>query len=813
MKKRFLAGALAAVLVLTAGCARAGSRDDPAPTKPTAAPTEPVRTEALQGTVTTTGAADDAGFTSTEAATTSTEPACPVKRQTTTWTAADGEHTSAPTEPVPAPTEPVRRVTLQDALAAVQPATHYDWADSLPRMDGSTSTIPLEAGIRAALFGTSIAEAETQVKHSTTWGSFYNLIEGRCDLIFSVPLSAKQITEAREKNIELEMTKVAAEGFVFVVNAKNPVNALSQQQLRDIYSGKITNWAQVGGNDAAIVAYQRNEDSGSQNFMHTFMGDTPLMDPLTSAQFTPDGMGSLMDAVASYDNAENAIGYSVYAYAADMYGNGNEIKFIHVDGVAPNKATMSDGSYPLLSYNYAVYNKATAADAPLRKLVEWIATDEGQRAVKAAGYVPLRPVGEAEETAIRLYSAVGTGPEKPANHTVPAYYYTLQDNEYACVSALKNEKLKAEISAFVEKSTADMKKGHESEITSSYTRLECINGYMSVNVCAFGDERFDHRVAIYDLVAGKRIAFSDLFYQGEAFVDRVNAQVQRAFWEKTNYMEAMGEGAGPGAIKREFIGLPAGYDAFTLTSVQFPADNFYVYDPNSFSVSLCELGDKMAMRDLRDMQGVFDDRVTVEKRMWKENGWDVMEALLPDNHAVELLDVTHYDAAVAEKVNESMRTLCRDSLNTEAMEQWLADTYGLHGLFREADRIDLSVLGDRYFLFTSSMLYVASDGWKNLDFGVIRLFDKETGEAVPYTALLKDGWETHSRWTAGGPYTRGEDDAESQSIAVPSLSDASLYYLITQEGETWRLTFGLRHPDLPSVTAEVPAEYVNWELN
>lgn len=141
----------------------------------------------------------------------------------------------------------------------------------------------------------------------------------------------------------------------------------------------------MGGHDAPIVAYQRNETSGSQNFMHTFMADTTLMDPLTSAAHTPASMGQLMDAVAVYDNAEYAIGYSVYAYAADMYGNGNENKFIHVDGVEPTKATMADDSYPLLSCNYAVYDAATPADSSLRKPVDRLTTDEGQRAVQAAG--------------------------------------------------------------------------------------------------------------------------------------------------------------------------------------------------------------------------------------------------------------------------------------------------------------------------------------------------------------------------------------------------------------------------------------------
>ena len=218
---------------------------------------------------------------------------------------------------------------------------------NLPKMDGSTSTIPLEGGIIAKLFDVTQEVAEANVVHSTTYGSFDNLIKGNCDIIFSTPLSEKQYDNAKKANVELVEVPIVYEGFVFVVNAKNPVETLTQQQIKDIYSGKITNWKEVGGNDAEIVAYQRNETSGSQNYMKEFMKDSNLMEPKTS--FLPASMVGLMDAVAYYDNAENAIGYSVYAYAADMYGNGNEIKFIKVDGVEPTKATMASGEYPLLN--------------------------------------------------------------------------------------------------------------------------------------------------------------------------------------------------------------------------------------------------------------------------------------------------------------------------------------------------------------------------------------------------------------------------------------------------------------------------------
>lgn len=142
--------------------------------------------------------------------------------------------------------------------------------ENLPKMDGSTSLIPLEAGVRAALCGISMEEATKQVAHTTTHDSFYHLLNKEVDLIFSVPISDEQKKAAQEQGIELEQVPIAKEGFVFVVNAENPVDSLTQQQLRDIYSGRITNWKEVGGKDQEIIAYQRNWDSGSQNYMTTF---------------------------------------------------------------------------------------------------------------------------------------------------------------------------------------------------------------------------------------------------------------------------------------------------------------------------------------------------------------------------------------------------------------------------------------------------------------------------------------------------------------------------------------------------------------
>ncbi len=306
------------------------------------------------------------------------------------------------------PTPPIEEDLPEDPVVEIDSEVKY-WTENMPKMDGSTSLIPLEAGIRSALLDISVEEATAQVTHTTTHDSFYNLLNEAVDLIFSVPISEDQAKVAADRNIALEQVAVAKEGFVFVVNAKNPVESLTQEQLRDIYSGKITNWKEVGGNDEEIIAYQRNQDSGSQNYMTKFMGDTPLMD--APIEKRPGSMSGLMDVIAVNDYAEQSIGYSVYAYAADMYGNGDEIKFLAIDGVAPNKATMASGEYPLLSENFAIFRASEAEDSPVRKLCDWIVSDEGQTAVASAGYVTVRDIGVdyAELEAAAAYSGVGSG--------------------------------------------------------------------------------------------------------------------------------------------------------------------------------------------------------------------------------------------------------------------------------------------------------------------------------------------------------------------------------------------------------------------
>lgn len=178
---------------------------------------------------------------------------------------------------------------------------------------------------------------------------------------------------------------LAGDALVFIVNEENPVQSLTQQQLRDIYAGKITNWKEVGGADAAIVAFQRREDSGSQTlFQKLLIQGGELMDAPT--ELAPTMMDELVDDIAEYNNSANAIGFSVYYYISEMYSKPG-LRLLAVDGVTPSNHTIADQSYPLCNEFYAAIRQDSAADSPERKVYDWLSTDAGRACVEQSGYV------------------------------------------------------------------------------------------------------------------------------------------------------------------------------------------------------------------------------------------------------------------------------------------------------------------------------------------------------------------------------------------------------------------------------------------
>lgn len=259
-------------------------------------------------------------------------------------------------------------------------------SEPLPVMDGATALYPLYSAIAQATYPKKTYDPyDSEVMVNTTPEAYENLINGKVDLIFVNEPSKNQLQRAKAKGVELQLTPIGKEAFVFFVNQKNEVDGLTLQEIKDIYSGKITNWKEVGGKNEPIRAYQRPEDSGSQTALQSLMGDTPIMDP--PRENVASGMGEIINEVAQYRNFENAIGYTFRYYSQEMVGN-KEIKLLSVNGVPPTKETIRSGEYPITGEFYIV---TAGTDNPnVQKLIDWVLSPQGQKLIEKVGYVPIQ---------------------------------------------------------------------------------------------------------------------------------------------------------------------------------------------------------------------------------------------------------------------------------------------------------------------------------------------------------------------------------------------------------------------------------------
>ncbi|MDB6123430.1 MAG: Phosphate binding protein [Pedosphaera sp.] len=175
--------------------------------------------------------------------------------------------------------------------------------------------------------------------------------------------------------------KVALDGLSVYVHNDNPVKELTLEQLQGIFTGKIKNWKEVGGNDAAIHVYSRENSSGSYEFFkeHVLKGQ----DFAASAQ-TQQGTAILLQSIA---RDKEGIGYGGAAYGGGARALGVK-KDASSKAVEPNEETVVNGTYPIWRYLYNYVNPALDK-GEIQSYLNWIRSAEGQKIVKDVGYYPL----------------------------------------------------------------------------------------------------------------------------------------------------------------------------------------------------------------------------------------------------------------------------------------------------------------------------------------------------------------------------------------------------------------------------------------
>ncbi len=175
--------------------------------------------------------------------------------------------------------------------------------------------------------------------------------------------------------------KVALDGISVYVNSNNPVTELTVAQIGDIFTGKIKNWKEVGGKDAPITLYSRENSSGTYEFFKEHV--LAKQDFAASAQTMP-GTAAVLQAVAK---DEGGIGYG-----GAGYGAGAKHLLVKRDAaspaVEPGESTVQSGTYPISRALYIYVNPKIETGA-IADYLKWIVSDEGQKVVKDVGYFAL----------------------------------------------------------------------------------------------------------------------------------------------------------------------------------------------------------------------------------------------------------------------------------------------------------------------------------------------------------------------------------------------------------------------------------------
>lgn len=194
--------------------------------------------------------------------------------------------------------------------------------------------------------------------------------EGRCD----IGLSSRSLKD-EEKAKGLEETTLALDGIALVVNPENPVSDLDLETISKIYTGEISNWKDVGGNDSDIVLIGREAGSGTRDGFESITYTTD------KCQYRQE-LTSTGDVIATVASNPNAIGYASLSAVKDS------VKALKVAGVAPSEETVKDGSYVVQRPFVLVTVKDKALSENAKKFMEFVTSKSANDIISGAGVVP-----------------------------------------------------------------------------------------------------------------------------------------------------------------------------------------------------------------------------------------------------------------------------------------------------------------------------------------------------------------------------------------------------------------------------------------
>lgn len=234
--------------------------------------------------------------------------------------------------------------------------------------DGSTSMADVMGALTEAFKG---KEPGITVNYSGTGSGsgISGVLDGTCD----IGLSSRELKQ-EEKDKGAVPHVIALDGVAVVVNPKNTITDLTTQQIADIFTGKIKNWSELGGSDAPIAVYGREDGSGTRSAFEEIVGVEG------SCVYTNE-YGSTGDVIGNVGSNENAIGY------ASLSAVNNSVTAAKVNGVAPSEATVKDGSYTIQRPFVMVTKEGVELSEAAQAFLDFATSSEAAQYITAAGAV------------------------------------------------------------------------------------------------------------------------------------------------------------------------------------------------------------------------------------------------------------------------------------------------------------------------------------------------------------------------------------------------------------------------------------------
>lgn len=250
-------------------------------------------------------------------------------------------------------------------------------------MDGSTTVLPF-AQAAAEQYMKANKTVKFSVSGTGTGNGFKSLADGSAQIAnASRFIKDKEIDTCMSKKVYPVPFAVALDCIIPVVHPSNQVKSLTKAQLKDIFTGKVTDWKEVGGTSGAIVVIGRDTSSGTYGTWQEMIMDKGEKSRVTPKAQVTASSGAMMTAVA---NNKNAIGYEGMGYVTKA------VKGVQVEGISGTASTARSGKYPLSRYLYMFTNGWPEGD--VLDFINYMQSTAGQKIVNKTGFVSLQEIGK-----------------------------------------------------------------------------------------------------------------------------------------------------------------------------------------------------------------------------------------------------------------------------------------------------------------------------------------------------------------------------------------------------------------------------------